>query len=139
MTIRPARDGDLDALVALFRAVRFVGGHTEAEDRAYLASLPELWVAERDGAPAGFMALSPGWIEQLHVAPAAQRRGVGRELVEHARARMDDIRLHTHQANAPARAFYAALGFEEIALGVSPPPECEPDVLLRWRARPARR
>ena len=138
MNVRPFRDDDLGPVLALFRAARFMGDHAEAEDRAFLASLRDMWVAERDGAPVGFMALSPGWVEQLHVAPADQRTGVGSALLDHAKARMRDIRLHTHVANAQARAFYAKHGFEEIAFGVSPEPECAPDVLLRWTAAPAR-
>ena len=139
MIVRPFRDDDLEPVLVLFRAARFMGDHTEAEDRAFLSSLRDLWVAERDGAPVGFMALSPGWVEQLHVAPAEQRTGVGAALLEQAKARMREIRLHTHVANAQARAFYAKHGFEEIAFGVSPAPESAPDVLLRWKAAPADR
>lgn len=141
MIVRPFREDDFEAVLAFWREARFLGEHTETEDRAFLASLQDLWVAERDGAPVGFMALSPGWIEQLHVAPAEQRTGVGSALLEHAKSRIPDIRLHTHVANAQARAFYAKHGFDEIAFGVSPAPESAPDVLLRWTAsaRPAMR
>lgn len=139
MSVRRFRDDDLEAVLALFRAARFRGGRTEEEDRAFLRSLPDVWVYERDGIPVGFMALQPGWIDQLHVAPAAQRQGIGSALLAHARSLMHEIRLHTHLANAPARAFYARHGFEEIAFGVSPPPESEPDVLLRWPAARADR
>jgi ribosomal protein S18 acetylase RimI-like enzyme len=132
--VRPFRAADLEPVIALWRAARFMGEHTEAEDRAYFGTLQDVWVGERDGVPLGFMALSPGWVEQLHVAPAAQRTGVGGALLEHAKAQMQEIRLHTHLANAKARAFYAKHGFEEIAFGVSPPPESAPDVLLRWTA-----
>jgi putative acetyltransferase len=131
--VRPFRDDDLEPVLALWRAARFMGEHTEAEDRAFFPTLQDIWVAERDGAPVGFMALSPGWIEQIHVAPAEQRSGVGRALLNHAKARMDEIRLHTHVANHSARAFYAAHGFDEVAFGVSPAPESAPDVLLLWR------
>lgn len=136
MIVRPLRDGDLEPVLALWRDARVLPAqveHTEAEDRAFLAGLGDVWVAERDGVPVGFMALSAGWVEQLHVAVAAQRSGVGTALLEHAMASMAEIRLHTFQANAGARAFYARHGFEEIAFGVSDPPECEPDVLLLWR------
>ena len=133
MIVRRLRDDDLDTVVAILRAVRFLGDHTEAEDRAYLRSQPELWVAERDAEVVGFMALSPGWIEQLHVAAHAQRTGVGSALVAQAKALMGEIRLHTHQANDRARSFYAGHGFAEIERGLSPAPECAPDVLLLWR------
>ena len=43
------------------------------------------------------------------------------------------LRLFTHVDNAPARAFYERLGFRAVAFGVSPPPECLPDVEYAWR------
>lgn len=148
MTIRPFREPDLGAVVALWHASRRRAhwhipvhrGFTIGDDRAFMVEkmLPrnDLWVAERGGVPVGFMAVAPGWVNQLYVAVDAQRSGVGSALIEHAKSLMDDIRLHTFQANRVARAFYARHGFEEIAFGVSDPPENEPDVLLRWtRAR----
>ena len=149
MIVRRFRDADLEPVVALWHASRrrahwHIPVHrtyTVDDDRGYLLErmLPrnELWVAEREGALVGFMAVHPGWIEQLYVAVEAQRGGVGGALVEHAKSLMADIRLYTFQANAPARAFYARHGFAEIELGVSGPPENEPDVLLRWRAAPS--
>ena len=142
MIVRRLRDEDVEPVLEFWRAARHLPAHVTHgpdEDRGYFLSLKEVWVAERDGVPVGFMALSPGWIEQLHVAVPAQRSGIGRALVDHAKGLMDDIHLHTHQANARARAFYAAQGFEEIAFGVAPPPESVPDVLLRWTAAPGAR
>ena len=149
MKIRRFRDDDLEPLVELWHASRRrahwnVPIHrtfTIDDDRGFMAGkmIPrnELWVAERDGVLVGFMAVEPGWVNQLYVAIEAQRSGVGSALIEHAKSLMDDIRLHTFQNNAPARAFYARHGFEEVAFGISDPPEHEPDVMLRWRAAPA--
>ena len=148
MIIRRLRDADVEPLVALWHASRRrahwnVPIHrtfTIEDDREFMTAtmIPrnDMWVAERDGAPVGFMAVQPGWVNQLYVAVEAQRGGVGSALIEHAKSLMDDIRLHTFQNNAPARAFYARHGFEEVAFGISDPPEHEPDVLLRWRASP---
>ena len=67
--------------------------------------------------------------------PEAQRSGIGSVLLRAAHALSPaELRLYTFQRNAPARAFYAKHGFAEIAFGVSPAPESEPDVELR---RPA--
>ncbi len=152
MIVRRFTADDLEPVLALWHASRRrahwdVPVHrtfTLDDDREFMTGkmIPrnELWVAERDGAIVGFMAVQPGWINQLYVAVDAQRAGVGTALIEHAKTLMDDIRLHTFQNNAPARAFYARHGFEEVAFGVSGPPEHEPDVLLRWRrAAPAGR
>jgi hypothetical protein len=42
-----------------------------------------------------------------------------------------DTPLVRAYVDAPARAFYAKHGFAEVAFGVSPAPESEPDVELR--------
>lgn len=151
MKIRRFRDEDLEPVVALWHAARRRAhwavvvhrGFTVDDDRGYMTEkiLPrnDVWLAERDDRVVGFMAVHPGWVEQLYVAVDAQRSGVGSALIEHAKSLMDDIRLHTFQNNAPARDFYARHGFGEVAFGVSDPPENEPDVLLRWRAVPAGR
>ena len=151
MIVRRFEDDDLEPVLALWHESRRRAHwdipvhrtYTIDDDRGFMTGtmIPrnELWVAEREGRPVGFMAVMPGWVNQLYVAVEAQRSGVGSALIEYAKSLMDDIRLHTFQSNAPARAFYARHGFEEVAFGVSDPPENEPDVLLRWTAAPADR
>jgi ribosomal protein S18 acetylase RimI-like enzyme len=90
-------------------------------------------VAAEAGLAVGLLALADGHVDQLYVDPAAQRRGVGTALIEHARSLFPSgLRLFTHQRNARARAFYEKLGFRVIRFGVSPPPESEPDVAYAW-------
>jgi putative acetyltransferase len=94
-----------------------------------------VWVAEMSGAPLGLMALRAPWIDQFCVFPEHQRRGIGSTLLSKAReCSPRELRLYTFQRNAPARAFYEARGFAPVAFGVSPAPECEPDVEYRWSA-----
>jgi ribosomal protein S18 acetylase RimI-like enzyme len=67
---------------------------------------------------------SPTWrdlhdavqIADLSVLPEARRGGVGRAMIEAARERSGHrtVRLMVVGANAPARAFYEALGFQEL-------------------------
>lgn len=75
----------------------------------------EVWVAEVDGAVAGFLAGSVGpeggEITWIYVDPALHRRGVGRALVEQFLARSGGpVELEVLEGNA-ARGFYEALGF----------------------------
>ena len=94
----------------------------------------ELWVCERGGEIVGFAALEGSYLDRLYVAPAWQRRGVGRALVEKAtQISPVGLELHTHQRNHPARCFYEKHGFRAVGFGVSPPPESEPDVEYHWR------
>ncbi len=86
-----------------------------------------------DDRPLALIAIRQGHVMQLAVFAGEQRRGIGSLLIEHAKAlNPNGLKLHTFQRNVPARVFYARHGFVELALGVSPAPESEPDVLLGW-------
>ena len=50
----------------------------------------------------------------LFVAPGAQRRGIGRALMDHVRASRDNLELEVFEANEIGRAFYDAYGFEVV-------------------------
>lgn len=143
--IRRYGSGDFDGVNDLWRRARVHAlpefqarkGYTADQDREYFRRVilvrDELWVAERDGVLAGFMAIAGDFIDQLYVAPEHQRGGVGRALIAHARRLSPSgLRLYTLQENVNARAFYEADGFVAVRLGVSPPPESEPDVEYRW-------
>lgn len=48
-------------------------------------------------------------------SPPAQRQGIGRALVMHAFSLKGPLSAEVFEANASARAFYAACGFAEIS------------------------
>jgi ribosomal protein S18 acetylase RimI-like enzyme len=144
-TIRPYSAADFEDVVALWRRsmdgvarlVPQIVPHTPDEDRAYFASAIvgrcALTVCEDAGRVVGFLAMDGACVDRLYVDPPAQRRGVGKLLMAEAcRASPTGLWLFTHQANAPARGFYEKLGFRAMAFGVSPPPECAPDVRYAW-------
>ncbi|NNM00728.1 MAG: GNAT family N-acetyltransferase [Gammaproteobacteria bacterium] len=81
-------------------------------------------VAELDGGRAGFALMSFGRTDVqlilLAVRPTQRRAGIGRGLVEWltASARVAGlfrVNLEVRDVNREARAFYAALGFEQTA------------------------
>lgn len=138
--------GEVERVVGIWERARAVGqpwiearmGYSHAENLAHFRDVIALestvWVALRADQPVGMMALQPGHIDQLHVDPPSHRSGVGRALVEWARARSPEgLELYTARRNRDARAFYEALGFRVIVFSRSPAPEDEPDVLYRWR------
>jgi GNAT superfamily N-acetyltransferase len=142
--VRAYVDADFDEIVARWHETNRASypyvaehqRHTLDDARRFFREhvLPacRVLVAERAGRRCGLLALEAPWIRQLAVFPEAQRSGVGGALLAAARALSPtELRLFTFRRNVPARAFYAKQGFVEVAFGVSPAPESEPDVELR--------
>jgi putative acetyltransferase len=50
-------------------------------------------------------------VESLFLAPEFHKRGGGRRLIEHARARHDELTVDVNEQNTAAVAFYRACGF----------------------------
>lgn len=146
-TVRRLALGDMDAAAHVLRAALddrlpwLAGRHTPEADRRFLREIvfPQslLWGAG-DPDLAGFLALRDGWIDQLHVLPGHQRRGVGTALLAHAKAAAPSLRLRTFQRNAPARAFYERHGFRLVEeTDGARNEEGEPDALYLWEAAPS--
>jgi ribosomal protein S18 acetylase RimI-like enzyme len=139
------RHDELEAVVRAWRRSRDATqpwlearmSYTPDQDLAFfrdvLAAESEIWVAAQAGAVLGLLALHDAFIEQLYVDPPAWRKRVGSELLTHAMHLFPKgLSLYTHQRNQRARAFYERFGFRPVAFGVSPSPECEPDVKYAW-------
>jgi GNAT superfamily N-acetyltransferase len=107
--------------------------HDPASTAALVAALPApynppaggMWVARRDGAAVGCVALhalgaTVGEIKRMYVEPAHRGGGVGRALVTHVieearRRKYDTLRLGTLETMRAAQGLYESLGFREIA------------------------
>ncbi len=89
-------------------------------------------IAEASCRATGFHCLCEDVVDQLFVAPEAQRHGVGTRLLRDVMAlRSTGFTLRTFRANRAARAFYEARGLVAIRFGHSEE-ENEPDVTYRW-------
>ena len=142
ISLRPAEPGDAEAIGLLFsrsrRLLTFLPElHTQDEDLAFIAAviLPNhrITVATLDGAIAGYMAESPGFIEQLYMQPDLRRSGVGAAMMADAKARNDALELWCFKQNLPGRAFYEKHGF--VVLYETDGAENEaraPDIRYRW-------
>lgn len=85
--LRPPDPRLIENLVRVFIDARrdrlqfLIDLHDADDDRAFFANvvLPqnEVWLAESNGAVAGFIAFAPGWVNHLYVAPPFQRSAVG--------------------------------------------------------------
>lgn len=114
------------------------GLHTAEEDRGFyrdhLHPRCRMLGLFEAGRLQGVIVFADGWIEQLHVLPAAQGRGFGSSLLEVAQRQCDALQLWTFQRNLPARRFYENRGFVVLReTDGAENEEREPDVLYQWR------
>ena len=100
----------------------------------------DVWLAEEDGSPVGFLAIrrsrTEGWevLEKLYVDPDTQSRGIGTALLDQAKAlRPDGLYLWVFQKNTGAIRFYERHGFRLVKLtDGADNVEREPDALYYW-------
>lgn len=113
--------------------------HSRAEDRVWcldLIAAGQVRLLRGPGGIAGFLAREGEEIPALHVASLWRGQGLGRRLVDDAKA-LSDGRLSawTFQANEGARRFYERAGFREAELSDGARnAEGLPDVRLVWEA-----
>jgi ribosomal-protein-alanine N-acetyltransferase len=120
--IRPAREADVPALVALER-IAFTDPWSSADFEEGIASGLSIFVAETGDGPVGYIVarrvLDEGEILNLGVALPVRRRGVGRALVHRvlttwAAAGVSAVFLEVRESNLPAQRLYEAFGFQEV-------------------------
>lgn len=133
MTIRPYRETDEEAVIALWGACDLLRPQNDPRKdiRRKLRVNPEWFlVAEAEGGAivgsvmAGYEG-HRGWINYLAVAPARRRAGLGRALMAAAEERLraagcPKINLQVRATNAEVIAFYRRIGFaadEVVSLG----------------------
>ena len=139
----PLRAHQLDRAADIFRRAMLTVPcfdpllHSPEEDKAFWRDHVyrdcQIIGSFRDGQLLGQVAISMGWIHQLHVDPAYHGQGVGAGLVNVVKAHFDDIQLWTLQANLGARRFYERHGFIAVEFtDGSRNEEQAPDVRYRW-------
>jgi putative acetyltransferase len=72
------------------------------------------WVREADGHVVGFISLLGNEVGAIFVDPEFHRSGIGRALMDRARALRGELEVEVFERNLPGRVFYAKLGFELI-------------------------
>lgn len=131
--IRPARRADVSALTEIRRdailslAAPEMGeksardwAHSSADERVVRAiEKNEVWVAERVGAPAGWVEIARDRIEGLYVRPDLAGAGIGSALLLHAEGliRSAGHRSAALDASSNAEEFYLRRGYEVQAGG----------------------
>ncbi len=130
MVIRPYTDADLEAVLdvwyrASLVAHPFMTEKLLADEREQIVQqwlpMADTSVAERDDRLVGYLALVGNEVGAIFVDPELHRQGIGRALMDHARAQHPILELEVFEANALGRAFYAAYGFEPVGSSVHQP------------------
>lgn len=116
------------------------GDPTPAEMRQRLDHDVPNWsalaVAVADDRIVGMLALYPGKLDQLFLAPEWKGTGVGKALFAEAKRLMPDgFTLWANIANDRARAFYESQGMALTALG--PRPDKPEQIVAHYRWTPA--
>lgn len=135
----------LEELIAMWRASFEAGVGVrdphpiEAQELYFLTQvLPHnvVRMALLEGQLVGFVAASRERLAQLYVRVGYQRRGIGRQMLEWAKAQSGgSLSLFTFARNKVARRFYEREGFSIAAYGFEPTWELE-DITYEWRRDP---
>jgi GNAT superfamily N-acetyltransferase len=128
-----------DVFLGSFHATYpFPLAHTDDEVRGWIRDrlIPdhEVWVAVDGEQIVALLALAPGWVEQLYVAPDRLGQGIGGRLIALAQSRQPEgLQLWTFQVNERARGFYEHHGFIAVEqTDGSGNQERQPDVRYEW-------
>ncbi len=141
-TLRPARSTDAGKIGEILHGFSRENNwmpdlHSCAETIAWCGRMIDLnWViiAESGEGVIGFLALDGTEVQSLYVAAGARRKGVGRQLLDHAKEKQGQLSLYAFQDNVPAQRFYERNGFAEIARSDgSGNDEGLPDIRYAWK------
>ncbi|MEO6301422.1 MAG: GNAT family N-acetyltransferase [Paracoccaceae bacterium] len=87
--------------------------HTKAQDLIFVKQLITTRVVRMEDSGLGFLARQDGEVDALYLAPHARGQGLGKALLDEAKAAEEMLTLWAFQANEGARRFYAREGFIE--------------------------
>ncbi|WP_431470667.1 acetyltransferase [Sphingosinithalassobacter sp. LHW66-3] len=128
LRIRRNTPEDATRLFALWHAAVEATHHfLSPADRSEIAAMvrddylpaAELWVAsDAADCPVAFLGMTGAHVDALFVDPAHHGRGVGRALMDFARARHAVLTVDVNEQNPRAVGFYERLGF--VRTGRSP-------------------
>lgn len=140
--VRRATAADASAVADVFldsfhATYEFPLAHADDEVRGWirdrLIPTQETWVAIDGERVVGMMAITPGHLEQLYVAPDRLGDGIGRRFVDLAKERSPaGLSLWTFQVNDRARRFYERNGFSAVEFTDDDNQERQPDVRYAW-------
>ncbi|MDJ0756057.1 MAG: GNAT family N-acetyltransferase [Ardenticatenaceae bacterium] len=118
--IREYQKDDLDDLLEVWYHASLVGHpflddaflNQERENVAKIyIPMAETWVYVREARVVGFISLIGHEVGAIFVDPNVQGQGIGRALMDHARALRGELEVEVFKANRVGRRFYDRYGF----------------------------
>jgi putative acetyltransferase len=143
VNLREASDSDGQEIASLFRLTRrenlpyLPELHSSEEDLEYFKKIIEdqsVIVSQIGEEVVGFCAYKDNWLNHLYIIPKHQHRGIGKSLLDQAKADNNKLNLWVFQRNTNAIDFYEKNGFEllELTDGLNNE-ENEPDAHYVWQ------
>ena len=122
VSIRTASEADFDDLTDLWeRSAR--SSHAFMDDDEFVELKPhirdlllpsmDVWVAEAAGSMLGFVGARDEHVELLYIAPEAQGRGIGTQLLAQPAGGEGPRSVEVYADNAVGLGFYLSQGFRE--------------------------
>ncbi|WP_234952165.1 GNAT family N-acetyltransferase [Rhodopirellula baltica] len=121
--IRSYESTDLDALLDVWMSASklahpFLSPEFLAQERENIPAIylpnAETWVYELDHTVVGFIALLGNEVGAIFVNPTHQKRGIGRQLMDHAVSVRGDLELEVFVDNPTGRGFYQNYRFVSL-------------------------
>ncbi len=144
--LRPATAEDATAVADLHLAARRAAVpampapvHDDDDVRSWMAGRlragDEVWVAEAEGVGlAGYLRMTPEWLDDLYVSPRLTGQGIGSALLDLAKSlQPSGFALWVFETNTGARRFYRRHGLVELEhTDGSTNEERAPDLRMAW-------
>lgn len=127
--IREYRQRDLDSVLQIWYEASKIAHSFLADEllqrqkieiRDKYIPMAETWVMEQRGVIQGFISLLDSYVGGLFIHPDFQRGGVGKALVQKARAEKGELSVGVYDKNITAHRFYHKMGFCETCREVQP-------------------
>ena len=124
--VRELRKADIDKVADIWldtniKAHDFIPAqYWESNFESVKELLPQatVYVYEDGQGIRGFIGLNDEYIEGIFVFDGMQSQGIGRLLLDYAKAKRNKLRLNVYRKNTRAIAFYQREGFEILYSGV---------------------
>jgi putative acetyltransferase len=138
--LRPYQPTDSDTVLDLWLKAS-IQAHDFVPETFWYEQLPamrelylpqaETLVLEENGHVLGFASLREQRLAALFVSPSAQGRRLGRQLLDEAKRRRDNLELGVYRANTRAVAFYRANDFMTLE-ETRDPHTGQPELTMHW-------